>query len=134
MRDPDPDTASARFERLPSQEVRPFPSAHEDKEHTHLDPMTPQTQSPAYKLGFADPDFLLRDELRSARLQLEFLKADLLQRDRGIVATVVMFGSARIPSPEQIEARHAAPMSPHTSIKAASRTGPMPGTRLKAIQ
>ncbi len=26
---------------------------------THLDPETPQTQSPAYKLGFADPDFLM---------------------------------------------------------------------------
>jgi uncharacterized protein (TIGR00730 family) len=89
-------------------EVRPFPSAHEDKQRAHLDPETPQTQSPAYKLGFADPDLLLRDELRPVRLQLEFLKPDLLQRDRGIVATVVMFGSARIPPPEEVESRLAA--------------------------
>jgi len=86
-------------------ENRPFPSAEEDHRHAHLDPETPQTLSPAYKLGFADPDFLMRDELRSARLQLEFLKPDLLQQDRGITATVVVFGSARIPSPEDADAR-----------------------------
>lgn len=105
MADPDADQTSAPSDRATSGAVRPFPSAQEDKEHAHLDRETPQTQSPAYRLGFADPDFLLRDELRSARLQLEFLKPDLLQRDRGIVATVVMFGSARIPSPEQVEVR-----------------------------
>jgi uncharacterized protein (TIGR00730 family) len=86
-------------------ENRPFPSAEEDHRHAHLDPETPQTLSPAYKLGFADPDFLMRDELRSARLQLEFLKPDLLQQDRGITATVVVFGSSRIPSPEDADAR-----------------------------
>lgn len=78
-----------------------FPSALEDKLLTRLDPETPQTRSPAYKLGFADPDFLLRDELRPARLELEYLKPEILQRDRGITSTVVVFGSARIPSPEQ---------------------------------
>jgi uncharacterized protein (TIGR00730 family) len=81
-------------------EPRAFPSAEEDRLHAHLDPETPQTSSPAYRLGYADPPFLLRDELRATRLQLEFLKAEILQRDRGITATVVMFGSARIPSPE----------------------------------
>jgi len=77
-----------------------FPSAQEDRRHAGLDPETPQTRSPAYRLGFADPDFLLRDELRPARLQLEYLKPEILQRDRGITATVVVFGSARIPAPE----------------------------------
>ncbi len=77
-----------------------FPSAEEDHRHADLDPETPQTRSPAYRLGYADPEFLLRDELRATRLQLEFLKPEIHQRDRGITATVVMFGSARIPSPE----------------------------------
>lgn len=76
-----------------------FPSAHEDRRHADLDPETPQTRSPAYKLGFADNDFLLRDELRPARLQLEYLKPEILQRDRGITSTVVIFGSARVPDP-----------------------------------
>jgi len=38
--------------------------------------------SPAYRLAFADQDFLLRDELRSERLQLEFLKPELVQQQR----------------------------------------------------
>lgn len=81
-----------------------FPTAQEDRQHAGLDPETPQTSSPAYRLGFADPDFLLRDELRSARLQLEYLKPEILQRDRGITDTVAVFGSARIPAPEDTEA------------------------------
>jgi hypothetical protein len=83
--------------------VRPFPSAQEDTLHTRLDPQTPQTSSPSYRLSYADIDFLMRDELRGARLQLEFLKPDLIQRDRGIRATVVVFGSARVPPPDEAE-------------------------------
>jgi uncharacterized protein (TIGR00730 family) len=65
----------------------------------------PQDCSPAYRLAFADHDFLLRDELRSERLQLEFLKPELVQLDEGINSTVVIFGSARIPAPETAAAR-----------------------------
>jgi len=91
------------IEPAPDEQERTgvLPSAHEDQRHAGLDPETPQTRSPAYKLGFADTDFLLRDELRSARLQLEYLKPEILQRDRGITSTVVIFGSARVPDPAQ---------------------------------
>jgi uncharacterized protein (TIGR00730 family) len=85
--------------------ANPFPSAHEDRLRTRLDPETPQTLSPAYRLSYEDPEFLMRDELRGARLQLEFLKPDILMSDRGIAATVVVFGSARIPAPEDAAAR-----------------------------
>lgn len=85
--------------------ARPFPSAHEDRLHTRLNPQTPQTLSSSYRLSYEDPEFLMRDELRGARLQLEFLKPDLVMRDRGIAATVVVFGSARIPAPEDAAAR-----------------------------
>ena len=78
-----------------------FPSAHEDRLRARLDVETPQTESPAYKLSYEDPEFLMRDELRATRLQLEFLKPDILMRDRGIAATIVVFGSARIPAPEE---------------------------------
>lgn len=81
--------------------ARPFPSAEEDRRRIGLDADTPQTRSSAYRLGYADIDFIMRDELRASRLQLEFLKAEILQRDRGISATVVMFGSARVPAPEE---------------------------------
>jgi len=66
---------------------------------------TPQTRSSSYRLAFADQDFLLREELRSERLQLEFLKPELAQDDAGIDSTVVVFGSARIPEPEEAARR-----------------------------
>ncbi len=69
---------------------------------------TPQTQHPAYKLAFRDTDFLLRDELRPVRFQLELLKPEMLLDEAGVGSTLVMYGSARIPSPEQAEAKLAA--------------------------
>ena len=53
----------------------------------------------AYRLAFADPEFLLRRETRGIRFQLEMLKPDLAQRDLGIENTVVVFGSARVREP-----------------------------------
>jgi len=66
---------------------------------------SPQTRSSAYRLAFADPQFLLREELRPVRLQLELLKPDLIQADEGIDSTVVIFGSARMPDPESAALR-----------------------------
>lgn len=58
----------------------------------------------AYRLAFADPEFLLRRETRGIRFQLEMLKPDLEQQAQGIESTVVVFGSARFPAPEQAQA------------------------------
>lgn len=79
---------------------RPFRDAHQDIEYSKALPDTPQAQSPAYRLAFADPDFLCRDELRPVRLQLELLKPELGLDERGIESTIVLFGGARIPRPE----------------------------------
>ena len=54
----------------------------------------------AYRLAFADPEFLLRRETRGIRFQLEMLKPDLVQSEAGIDHTVVVFGSARFVSRE----------------------------------
>lgn len=62
-------------------------------------PQTPQTISPAYRLAFADDDFMTRRELRPVRLQLELLKAEMSLSEAGIVSTIVLFGGARIPEP-----------------------------------
>ncbi|GGD58391.1 lysine decarboxylase [Erythrobacter arachoides] len=67
-------------------------------------PSTPQTRHPAYKLAFQDTDFLLREELRPVRFQLELLKAETLLDEAGVGSTLVMYGSARIPPPEAAEA------------------------------
>jgi uncharacterized protein (TIGR00730 family) len=50
----------------------------------------------AYRLAFADPEFLLRGETRGIRFQLEMLKPDLAQQALGVDSTVVVFGSARV--------------------------------------
>lgn len=55
----------------------------------------------ANRLAFADPEFLLRRETRGIRFQLELLKPDLEQHEQGIENTIVVFGSARFPAPEQ---------------------------------
>ncbi len=66
---------------------------------------TPQTQHPAYKLAFRDHDFMLRDELRPVRFQLELLKPEMLLDEARVGSTLVMYGSARIPSPDQAQAK-----------------------------
>ncbi len=76
-----------------------FRDAREDRIAAGELPMSPQTESSAYRLAFADEEFLCRDELRPVRLQLELLKPELLLEERGIESTVVLFGGARIPSP-----------------------------------
>jgi len=58
----------------------------------------------AYRLAFADPEFLLRRETRGIRIQLEMLKPDLDQAAQGVDNTIVVFGSARFPSPEEAQA------------------------------
>jgi uncharacterized protein (TIGR00730 family) len=80
---------------------RPFPDAGQDIARARDIPDTPQTRNPAYRLAFADPDFLCRDDLRPVRLQLELLKPELAMAEHGIVSTVVMFGGARVPAPGQ---------------------------------
>ncbi|MDD2926080.1 TIGR00730 family Rossman fold protein [Rhodoferax sp.] len=57
----------------------------------------------AYRLAFADPEFMLRRDTRGIRIQLEMLKPDLDQIEQGINNTVVVFGSARFPAPESVQ-------------------------------
>ena len=79
----------------------PFRDSTQDVEAAKRIPDTPQTRAPAYRLAFADRDFMTREELRPVRLQLELLKPQLIMDERGIESTVVMFGGARIPAPDQ---------------------------------
>lgn len=78
---------------------RQFPDAREDIQKSRETPQTPQTMSSTYRLAFADPEFLCRDELRPVRLQLELLKPQMALEEAGIDSTIVMFGGARIPEP-----------------------------------
>ncbi|MBA4327011.1 MAG: TIGR00730 family Rossman fold protein [Polaromonas sp.] len=69
---------------------------------SHADQGNP-LQADAYRLAFADPEFLLRRETRGIRFQLEMLKPDMEQHAQGIENTIVVFGSARFPAPEQAQ-------------------------------
>ena len=63
-----------------------------------------QKRSRSYLLAIEDQEFLLRDEMRPFRFGMEYAKAEYALRDWGVRSTVVVFGSARIPSPEQAAA------------------------------
>src|SRR5574338_1625343 len=64
-------------------QVRPPPSRYDGPESS-------------YRLAFTDEDFILREELRPVRMQLELLKPELVQQDQGVDSTIVVFVSARL--------------------------------------
>ncbi len=53
-------------------------------------------ESRAYVRADSDSSFLHRDELRHARLSLEYLKTELTLQEQKIDSTIVVFGGARI--------------------------------------
>ena len=83
---------------------RIFPTSKVDARAAQHVPSIPQTESAAYKLAFQDTDFLLREDLRPVRFQLELLKPELLLNEAKIESTMVFYGSARIPSPDMADA------------------------------
>jgi uncharacterized protein (TIGR00730 family) len=70
-----------------------------------------QRADQSYLLAVDDKEFLLSDEMRPLRFALEYAKAEQALRKACIVSTVVVFGSARIPSPEQAELLRRSPAS-----------------------
>ncbi|OYY91673.1 MAG: lysine decarboxylase [Sphingomonas sp. 28-66-16] len=87
----------------PKVPARVFARASEDAETAKAQISTPQTEHPAYRLAFQDMDFLLREDLRPVRFQLELLKPELIFQEAGIASTFVFYGSARIPEPAKAE-------------------------------
>ncbi len=88
--------------------ARNFPSAEQDAAISTPPSLYGGPES-AYRLAFTDTQFLLREELRPVRMQLELLKPELVQQELGIESTIVIFGSARIQPPDAaLLALHAA--------------------------
>jgi len=79
--------------------ARNFPTAEQDAQAAEPPSRYGGPES-AYKLAFTDTEFLLREELRPVRMQLELLKAEVVQQEQGIKSTIVIFGSARIVPPD----------------------------------
>ncbi|MGH8253786.1 MAG: LOG family protein [Steroidobacteraceae bacterium] len=55
--------------------------------------------SPSYLTGDTDASFLQRDDMRATRLQLDYLKPELLLQAAGIRHAIVVFGGTRIQEP-----------------------------------
>ena len=54
---------------------------------------------PSYRRADNDVEFLARDGVRGVRLQIDYLKPELLLEEHGIHQTIVVFGSTRICEP-----------------------------------
>ncbi|HET6789696.1 MAG TPA: 3-isopropylmalate dehydrogenase, partial [Aquabacterium sp.] len=80
--------------------ARNFPTAVQDVRNAAKPGLYAGPDS-SYDLAFADTNFLLHDELRPVRMQLELLKPELVQQEQGVESTIVIFGSARIKPPEE---------------------------------
>ena len=83
-----------------------------------------QRRSKSYRLPVEDTELLLRDEMRAVRFALEYAKAELSLRDWGVRSTIIVFGSAQIPSPEQA----------HSLLTAAEGTPALERVRRRARQ
>jgi uncharacterized protein (TIGR00730 family) len=104
----------------PALTARNFPSAEEEAAAA-LQPSRYAGPESAYRLAFTDTAFLLREELRPVRMQLEVMKPEMVQQELGIESTIVIFGSARILAPEHAaQALHDAERTgDHTAIRRA---------------
>jgi uncharacterized protein (TIGR00730 family) len=80
----------------PDLAARNFPSAQEEAAALKKPTSLYDGADSSYRLAFTDEAFLLREDLRPVRMQLELLKPELILREERIVATIVMFGSARL--------------------------------------
>jgi uncharacterized protein (TIGR00730 family) len=62
-------------------------------------------ESPSYRVPSEDMDFISSDATRGLRLQMDYLKPELLLRENNVQRTIVVFGSSRIPDPDEARRR-----------------------------
>lgn len=97
---PAPAHPSQRREPLPGQTIK----GYEDD---------PQAQarvaaimaSPGYRQADQDVEFLNQDQTRGVRLQIDYLKPELLMTQQGVEHTIVVFGGTRLQEPEAARRR-----------------------------
>jgi uncharacterized protein (TIGR00730 family) len=104
----DPDPHGVPRPPDPEHRREPLPQAH--PKPGKEDPGAPARiqallEAPSYRRADKDVDFLERDEVRGLRLQLDFLKPELLMQEERIGHTIVVFGSTRIVEPAAAEQR-----------------------------
>lgn len=90
-REPPRPPPNGRAAPLPGQQ--PKPPTQDPDAPTRVQAIL---DSPTYRIADQDPDFLGRDDTRGLRLQVDYLKPELLLREHGIEHTIVVFGGTRI--------------------------------------
>lgn len=88
---PRPPEAKKRHEMLPSEHPKPVDDDPEVPKR-----MEALLQNPNYRRADEDPDFLREDAARGVRLQVDYLKTELLLQEYGIEYTIAVFGGTRI--------------------------------------
>jgi uncharacterized protein (TIGR00730 family) len=91
---PEPARAAQRAEDLPWRQPK---SADDDPEAPAK--LQKILNNPSYIQADKDPDFLSRDDTRGVRLQVDYLKPELLLNEHRVEHTIVVFGSTRIVEP-----------------------------------
>ncbi len=81
------------------------PLPWEEPKSKDEDPFAPQrvaaiVTSPSYRRADEDMDFMATDGMRGVRLQIDYLKSELLLQEHHIHSTIVVFGSTRIREPQ----------------------------------
>ncbi|ANT61612.1 cytochrome D ubiquinol oxidase subunit II [Salipiger sp. CCB-MM3] len=61
--------------------------------------------SPSYREGDRDVEFLDREDMRGVRLLLDYQKPETLLQAHGIAHAIVVFGATRIPEPARAQAQ-----------------------------
>ncbi|MGB7756040.1 MAG: LOG family protein [Salinisphaera sp.] len=92
--EPMPASPDRRHEPLPWQQPKP-----REQDSDAPDRVQAILDSESYVPADADPAFLKRYDARGLRLQIDYLKPELLLNEHGIEHTIVVFGSTRIPEP-----------------------------------
>ena len=82
----------------------------------------PNHASGSFRLAFEDRDFLLSPSTRGVRFMLEYAKPEEALQAWSVRSTIVVFGSARVPSPERAAEMRAAARTPEEHALADLRT------------
>jgi uncharacterized protein (TIGR00730 family) len=119
---PTPPHPHQRREPLPWQ--RPKPIEEDPDAQKRIEAIL---KSPSYRQAEEDAEFLNRDDMRGPRLQIDYLKAEILLEQQAIRHTIVVFGGTRIresgAAQRNVDALRAAQAADPTNAEVARRLG-----------
>jgi uncharacterized protein (TIGR00730 family) len=97
---PAPPHSAERRSALPGHQPKPI-----EDDASAADAVQAIVRHASYREADRDVDFLAQDDTRGVRLQLDYLKAELLLRKHEVAHTVVVFGGTRVTEPRAARRR-----------------------------